>query len=376
MGLLDKLRGELVDIIEWIDDSRHTLAWRFPRYENQIKNGAALIVRPGQVAVFVHRGEIADQFEPGHYELTTDNLPILSTIMGWKHGFNSPFKSEVYFVSTRQITELKFGTPNPIMLRDPDFGPVRLRAFGIYSMRASDPKALLRELIGTDGRFESDEITELMRSIIITSLADILGKSKVAALDLASSYKEFSEQLRKEVIERVDDEYGLDVPQLNIVNISLPEEVEKALDTRSSMGVIGDIAAYQQFQMGKAMMAAAENDGAGGGGAAAGMGLGMGWAMANQMARGPMGTPAGMAPGGGGPGMAPPPAPPVWHIAVNGQTQGPFNDQQLIQGIQAGQVTAETNIWSPALGAWTPAGKVPQLSSWFGSATPPPPPPA
>jgi len=193
MGLFDKLRNELVDIIEWIDDSRHTIAWRFPRYQNEIKNGAELIVRPGQMAILVHRGEIADVFEPGNYKLTTDNIPILSTIMGWKHGFNSPFRSEVYFVSTRQITDLKWGTPNPIMFRDPDFGPIRLRAFGTYSLRAEDPKALLRELIGTDSSFEADEISELMRSILITALADLLGESKVAALDLASHYGDFSE---------------------------------------------------------------------------------------------------------------------------------------------------------------------------------------
>src|SRR4029079_6508849 len=147
MRLMDKMQRELVDIIEWMDDSRTTLAWRFPRYQNEIKNGAQLIVRPGQVAVFVHRGQLADQFEPGYYTLTTDNLPILSTLQGWKYGFNSPFRSEVYFVSTRQITDLKWGTPNPLMLRDADFGPVRLRAFGTYSIKASDPKALLKELI-------------------------------------------------------------------------------------------------------------------------------------------------------------------------------------------------------------------------------------
>lgn len=366
MGLFDKLRGELVDIIEWVDDSRHTLAWRFPRYHNQIKNGAQLIVRPGQVAVFVHRGQIADQFDPGHYELKTDNLPILSTIMGWKYGFDSPFKAEVYFVSTRQITDLKWGTPNPIMLRDADFGPVRLRAFGTYSMRAVDAKALLKELIGTDSSFEADEITELMRSIIISTFAEILGKSKVAALDLAASYREFGETLRQEVLQRVDDEYGLDVPQLNIVNISLPEEVEKALDTRSSMGVIGNMGTFQAYQMGKAMTAAAENPG--GGGAAEGMGLGMGFAMANQMARGMGGAAA--------PGMAPPPLPgTVWHVAVNGESQGPFTDQQLVQGIQAGQITRATQVWSPALGQWTPAGQAPQLAGYFGPAVPPPPPP-
>ena len=364
MGLFDKLRNELVDIIEWIDDSRHTLAWRFPRYQNEIKNGAQLIVRPGQVAVFVHRGQIADAFEPGNYTLTTDNLPILSTLQGWKYGFNSPFRSEVYFVSTRQITDLKWGTPNPIMLRDADFGPVRLRAFGTYSMKAADPKALLKELIGTDSSFEADEITELMRSIIITAFADLLGKSKVAALDLAANYKDFSEHLRKAVIERVDDEYGLDVPQLNIVNISLPEEVEKALDTRSSMGVIGDMNKYQQYQMGTAMLEAAKNPS--GGGAAEGMGLGMGFAMANRMAQG-----AGVA------GAATPPPPPMnaWHVAANGRTNGPFDDQQVVSGIQRGEITRTTHVWTAALGGWTQAGQVPQLAGYFAAASPPPPPP-
>src|SRR3569623_79913 len=213
MGLFDKLRGEFVDIIDWIDDSRHTLVWRFTRYQNEIKNGAQLIVRPGQMALFVHRGQIAAVFEPGSYQLTTDNLPILSTLLGWKHGFNSPFKSEVYFVSTRQETDLKWGTPNPIMLRDPDFGPIRLRAFGTYTMKAVDPKALIKELVGTDSTFETNELTELMRSIITSAFADMLGSQKVAALDLAQNYRAMSDNLRKMVVERVDDEFGLDVPQ-------------------------------------------------------------------------------------------------------------------------------------------------------------------
>ena len=366
MGLFDKLRAELIDIIEWVDDSRHTLAWRFPRYQNEIKNGAQLIVRPGQVAVFVHRGQLADAFEPGNYSLTTDNLPILSTLQGWKYGFNSPFRSEVYFVSTRQITDLKWGTPNPIMLRDPDFGPVRLRAFGVYAMRAADPKALLKELIGTDSRCEAEQIAVLMRSIIISTSADILGESKIAALDLAANYRDFSEQLRKAVLERVDDEYGLDIPQLNIVNISLPEEVEKALDTRSSMGVIGDMNKYQQYQMGTAMLEAAQNPA--GGGASEGMGLGMGFAMANQMVRGA---------GAAGAGSTAPPPPPMtaWHVAVNGQSSGPFNDQQLVAGIQRGEISRDTHVWTAALGGWTQAGQVPQLAGHFAAATPPPPPP-
>lgn len=364
MGLLDKLRGELVDIIEWIDHTRDTIVWRFPRYHNQIKNGAQLIVRPGQMAVFVHRGQLADVFTPGNYQLRTDNLPILSTLQGWKHGFDSPFKSEVYFVNTRQVVDLKWGTPNPIMLRDPEFGPIRLRAFGTYTLKATDPKALLRELVGTDQSFSADEINELVRSIIVNAMADVLGESEIAALDLARSYRELSEKLRTAAVERVDDEYGLDIPQLYIVNISLPEEVEKALDTRTSMGVIGDMGRFQQYQMGQAMTAAAENPS--GGGAADGMGLGMGFAMAGRMMEG-MGAP-------GGAGAMPPPPPSAWHVAVNGQTQGPFAPQQIVDAINRGQITAATMVWSAGMPGWIAAGQVPQLAGYFTAAAPPPPP--
>ena len=368
MGLFDRLRQELVDIVEWVDDSRHTLVWRFPRFRNEIKNGAQLIVRPGQMAIFVHRGELADVFEPGHYTLSTDNLPLLSTLQGWKYGFESPFKAEIYFVSTRQITDLKWGTPNPIMLRDPDFGPVRLRAFGTYALRASDPAALLREIVGTDSSLEADEVAELMRSIIVSSMADMLGESKIAALDLASNYHELSEELRKTALQRVDDEYGLDVPQLFIVNISLPEEVEKAIDTRSSMGAIGDMQAYQQYQMGRAMLEAAENPS--GGGASEGLGLGVGLAMANRM-----GLPGGAAPpvpGAATGAMPMPPPPPVWYVAENGQSAGPFTANQLTQAVQGGRIQSDTLVWAPHVGSWTAAKDVPDLAMIFGPPSPPP----
>ena len=366
MGLFDKLRGELIDIIEWLDDSKHTIVWRFPRYQNEIKNGAQLIVRPGQVAVFVHRGQIADVFEPGSYELKTDNLPILSTIAGWKYGFNSPFRAEVYFVSTRQLTDLKWGTPNPIMMRDPEFGPIRIRAFGTYGVKAVNPRALLQELVGTDSSFDADEVTELLRSIIVSTLADVLGTANVAALDLASKYQQFGETLRKSVQERIDDEYGLEIPQLFIVNISLPEAVEKALDTRTSMGVIGDLGKFQQYQMGQAMTMAAENPA--GGGAAEGMGMGLGFAMAGRMMQ-----PGGM-PAPGGMGMQPPALPAAWHVAVNGQTQGPYTAEQLTAGVASGQVNRQTLVWSAGMSGWVAAGQVPQLSAVFGPAVPPPPP--
>ena len=374
MGLFDKLRGELVDIVEWVDDDRHTLVWRFPRYQNEIKNGAQLIVRPGQQAIFVHRGDLADVFEPGHYELKTDNLPILSTLQGWKHGFDSPFRSEVYFVSTRQLSELKWGTPNPLMLRDADFGPVRLRAFGTYTLRAMDPPTLLKELVGTDSSVEAGEITELLRGVIVSTFADLLGESKIAALDLAANYRELGDELRDAVNERIDDEYGLEVPALFILNVSLPESVEKALDTRSSMGVIGDLNAYQQYQYGTALGDAAKTPGSGMGEA---LGMGMGFAMANRMAGAGGQAPAphagATAPAWGG---GPPPPPPAaqWHVAVNGQTRGPIPDPQFRHAAMSGQLTPQTLVWCAGMDGWKSAGQVPGLVALFSSAPPPPPP--
>ena len=367
MALLDRLRGELIDIVQWVDDSQHTLVYRFPRYQNEIKNGAQLVVRPGQCAIFVDQGEIADVFEPGSYELSTDNLPLLSTLRGWKHGFESPFKCEVYFVSTRQITDLKWGTPNPIMLRDADFGPLRIRAFGTYSLRAVDPKILLKELVGTNGVFDANEVGELLRSIIVEAFSTMIGQAKIAALDLAANYRDLSEQLRARVRERIDDEYGLDVPALFIVNVSLPPEVEKALDTRTSMSVVGDLGRYQQFQAGNALLAAAQNPGSAMG---QGLALGAGFALAGQLTPGAGGA-AAMPP----PPRAPPPPPSgqVFHVSQGGQVLGPFPLAQLAAAISQGQVGAATFVWSPGMAAWLPAAQVPALAPHF--ATPPPPPP-
>jgi membrane protease subunit (stomatin/prohibitin family) len=368
MGLFSKIRGEFVDIIEWIDDTRRTLVWRFPRYHNQIKNGAQLIVRPGQLAVFVFEGKIADVFEPGTHVLETNSVPVLSTLQGWKHGFDSPFKCEVYFINTRVVTELKWGTPSPIMMRDSEFGPIRLRAFGTYTLRAADPKALMTELVGTDGVFETDELETLMRGVIASTVADVLGNSKVGILDLASNYDELGEQLRLAVCEKIDDEYGLEVPQLFLVNVSLPEEVEKVLDKRTSMNVVGDIGRYQQFQMAEAMTDAAGNPS---GGAGEGMGLGMGFAMANQMAQG-FGQP-----GAGGATAVPPPLPVQvqWYYAADGQSMGPMSQSQLEALIQAGQLQNSTMVWNAGMAGWQAAGELPQLAGAFAPPPPPPPPP-
>lgn len=353
MGLFEKLRAELIDIVEWVDDSRHTLVWRFPRYQNQIKYGAQLIVRPGQQAVFVNQGKVADTFGPGQYRLETKNLPILGTLAGWKYGFDSPFKAEVYFVSTRQIADCKWGTPNPVPIRDPDFGPIRVRAFGTYTLRASDPKRLLEELVGTDAVVESEEIAVLLRSIIASTFADLVANSDLSVVDLAANYRELSEKLRKMVLERVDDEYGLDIPQLWIVNVSVPEEVEKALDSRSSMRVLEDLAAYQAYQIGSSLPAAAANPA--GGLAGAGLGAGLGMAVAGRML-------PGVVPGALPQAPPPPPPPPAWHLVQNGQATGPFTMDQLRSFAETGALRADTLVWTAGMAGWAAASQVPQLA--------------
>jgi membrane protease subunit (stomatin/prohibitin family) len=367
MSLFEKLRAELIDIVEWVDDSRHTLVWRFPRYQNEIKNGAQLVVRPGQVAVFVHQGRIADAFGPGQHRLETRNLPVLSTLSGWKYGFDSPFKAEVYFVSTRQIADCKWGTPSPVLIRDPDFGPIRVRAFGTYTLRASDPKRLLQELVGTDSVFEAEEIAVLLRAVVASAFADLVANAELSVVDLASNYRELSEKLRRMVLERVDDEYGLDVPQLVIVNVSVPEEVEKALDSRSSMRVIEDLAQYQQYQIGASIQTAAANPA--GGLAGAGLGAGMGMAVASRMVPGVGRTGPHAAPGAP---LAPPPPPPTWHVLRGGEATGPFTIDQLARGAAGGALRRETLVWAPGMTAWTAAGELRELAPLFGAPPPPP----
>src|SRR3954447_22548589 len=230
MGLFDKLKGELIDIIEWNEATDSTLlAYRFPRYNNEIKYGAKLTVREGQAAVFVNEGQIADVFRPGMYTLETQNMPILSTLKGWKYGFNSPFKAEVYFISTRQWTDQKWGTQNPIMVRDPEFGPVRLRAFGTYAFKVTDPGTFLRELVATDPSFEAFEISAQFRNTIVSRFVDALGSAKIPMLDLAGNYEKIS-SVAKERIAPDLAKMGVSLTQFLVDNVSLPPEVEAALD--------------------------------------------------------------------------------------------------------------------------------------------------
>jgi membrane protease subunit (stomatin/prohibitin family) len=366
MALMDKIFGEFVDVIQWTDDSQDTMVYRFERYGNEIKYGAMLTVREGQSAVLVNEGEIADVFSPGMYELRTANLPILSTLQNWQRGFESPFKAEVYFFNSKLFTDLKWGTKNPIILRDPEFGPVRLRAFGTYVVRIADPSVFLREIVGTDGRFTTDELTDQLRNVIVARFGSVIGGSGIPVLDLAANY----DQLGKFVTGRIAPEfanYGLELNQLLVENISLPPEVEQALDRRTSMGVVGDLRKYAQFQAAEAMRAAASNPG---GDAGAGIGMGMGFAMAKQIGEA-LGTEA-AAP----PAATPPPLPQErsFYIAKAGQQTGPFPLGEVRRQVQAGELTAASLVWSAGMANWASAGEVAELAPLF-AATPPPLPP-
>jgi membrane protease subunit (stomatin/prohibitin family) len=282
-GFINRLLSQWIEVIEWLDPSEDTLVYRFPVNNQEIKMGAQLIVREGQAAVFINEGQLADVFQPGHYTLSTQNMPILTMLKSWKYGFNSPFKAEVYFVNTRQFMDLKWGTPNPIMLRDAEFGMVRLRAFGAYAIRVVDPGKFLKEVSGTQGWFETDQITGQLRDLVVTHFTDALGKLKVAALDLAANYLEMSQTLQGALAPSFQ-EYGLTLTKFLIENISLPPEVEQVLDKRTSMGIVGDLSKYTQFQAAQAIEAAANNPG-GGGEMTSGLGLGAGLAMGQQMAQ-------------------------------------------------------------------------------------------
>jgi membrane protease subunit (stomatin/prohibitin family) len=381
VGLMDKLRGELIDIIEWLDSSRDTMVWRFPRYENEIKMGAKLVVRESQAAVFVNEGTVADVFAPGTYTLETQNMPILSTLKGWKYGFHSPFKAEVYFVNTRQFTDMKWGTQNPVVLRDAEFGMVRLRAFGAYSVRIVDPAKLLRELVGTDPQFRTEEVSEYLRQLIVGRLGNALATAQVPMLDLAAHQDAIGDRLGGVLSEELMP-MGLQIVKFIIENISLPPEVEAALDKRTQMGVLGDLDKYTKFQTANAIQDAARNPG---GGMGEGLGLGLGIAAGQQMAQNlapqtsapPAGAPYGAAPPAAAPPPAgPPPLPPQeqWYMGANGQQLGPFDQAGLAGQARGGTLTRGTLVWKNGMAAWTPAEQVPELAGLFASIPPPLPP--
>lgn len=280
MGFFKK---NLLSVIEWNDNTTNTLVYRYivpNRYA--IMKGSKLIVRESQAAIFVSQGQIADIFTAGAYTLDAKNLPVLSKIRAWKYAFDTPFKDDIYFVNLKQFTNIKWGTTNPIMLRDSDFGLIRLRGFGNFSFRVIYPAIFMRELFGTVKLFKTEEIENYLKNIVLTTLTDLIGECKIPALDLASQYLELGDTTR-DLLKKKFEEIGLECTNVFIQNLSLPPEVEKALDERTTMGVLGDkMGQYTQYQAAKAMRDAAKQPGGLAGG---GMGVGAGMAMGGMMAK-------------------------------------------------------------------------------------------
>ncbi len=369
MGLFDWAAGQFIDVIEWLDDSSDTMVYRFERHNNEIKYGAKLIVRESQVAVFVNEGEIADIMQPGTYELETKNIPILTSLKHWDHAFNSPFKAEVYFLNTKRFTDLKWGTKNPITVRDPEFVMVRLRAFGTYEMRLKDPEIFLKEVVGTDGHFTTDEIDAQLTNLIVSKFATVLGSSGIPVLDLAANYEEFG----KFVTEKISpyfDEYGLSLTKMLIENISLPPEVEKALDKRTSRALTGNLDDNLKYNMGEAVGSAGE-----GGSSTMSdmMGMGAGLAMAGQM--GNMFNPQQNQQNQNAPAQQaqptmPPPMPTqtTYFVAVDGKAQGPHDMATIKTMVQNNTISRDTLVWTEGMGEWEKASA--KIGNLFSSQPP------
>jgi len=354
MGLFDWLTGQFIDVIEWMDNSHDTMVYRFNREGNEIKYGAKLTVRESQMAVFVNEGVIADILGPGIYELETNNIPILTNLQHWDHGFNSPFKAEVYFISTKRFIDLKWGTKNPIMVRDPEFDMVRVRAFGTYEIRINDAKTFLTEIVGTDGHFTTDEVEAQLTNLIVSKFATLMGQDDTPALDLAANYEKFSDFITEHMAP-LFKEYGLELTRMLVENISLPEEVEKALDTRSSRAITGDLDDHMKYQGGQAL--GNENGGATSDMMGMGVGMAMGQQMANSMNKN-TNTP-----------------PPLlnnvaqYFVAMDGKSEGPYSLDSIQHSIANGGINSKTLIWTQGMQAWAEAGTV--LSDTF-LQTPPP----
>jgi len=374
MGLFDKIKEKLshefIDIIEWLDYTDDTICHRFERYQNEIKNNAKLIVREGQTAVFINEGQLADVFEPGTYTLSTQNLPILTTLKGWKYGFDSPFKAEVYFVNTHLFTDEKWGTKNPITLNDERFGLVEIRAFGSYAFKVSDPGKFIVDIVGTDNNFTNFEINEHLKSLIATRFTDTVGEANLPIELYAANTSELSETCQ-EVMQPEFQSVGISLEKFYIENVSMPEDLKKEIFEYSRIDKL-DLDKLTKFKTAKAIEAAALNEG---GTAGAGMGMGMGFVLAQQM--GGM-----MSPQMGGQqqmtpqqaGAMPPPMPQAvqYYYAANGQQAGPVGFEQLSALFANRTINKDSLVWKQGMTNWTAVKDVEELKSFLGGNTPPP----
>ncbi|WP_299258942.1 SPFH domain-containing protein [uncultured Aquimarina sp.] len=374
MGIFDeikkKLSNEFIDIIEWLDNTQDTIVHRFERYQNEIKNGAQLIVREGQTAVFINEGQLADVFEPGTYTLNTQNLPVLTTLKGWKYGFNSPFKAEVYFVNTRLFTNEKWGTKNPITLNDDRFGLVEIRAFGSYAFKINDPGKFIVDIVGTDANFTNFEINEHLKSLISTRFTDTVGEANFPIELYAANTTELSETC-KEVMQPEFNSVGISLEKFFIENVSMPEDLKKEIFEYSRIDKL-DLDKLTKFKTAKAIEAAAANEG---GTAGAGMGMGMGFVLAQQMGgmMNPMATQQQAQPQQTSP-VAPPPMPVQvqYFYASNGQQAGPVSFDQLKALFANRTVNKDSLVWKQGMANWTAIKDIEELKSFLGGSTPPP----
>ncbi len=373
MGIFDeikkKLSHEFIDIIEWLDNSNDTIVHRFERYQNEIKNNAKLIVREGQVAVFINEGQLADVFQPGTYTLNTKNLPILTTLKGWKYGFDSPFKAEVYFVNTRLFTDEKWGTKNPVMLSDERFGLTEIRAFGTYSFRIKDAGKFVVDVVGTDGNFTNYEVNEHLKSLIVTRFTDTVGEANLPIELYAANTSELSETC-KEVMQPEFERVGIELEKFYIENVSMPEELKKEIFEYSRLDKL-DMGKLTQFKTAKAIEAAAKNEG---GTAGAGMGMGMGFVLAQQMG-GMMNPQMGQQPVAPMQGAVMPPPMPVqtqYFYAVNGQQMGPVTFDKLKELFANRTINKDSLLWKQGMANWTALQEIEELKSFLGGNTPPP----
>lgn len=367
MSIWKKLKGELIDVIEWIDNSQDTIVYKFPRHQNEIKNGARLTVRESQVAVFINEGKIADVYQPGMHTLITQNMPILTTLKGWKFGFNSPFMVDVYFVNTKRFTNQKWGTKNPFIVSDDRFGMIEVRAFGNYGFRITDAATFLREIAGTDKHFTTDEINGQLKSLIITAFSQSFGKAGIPIDFLVTRLDELG-NLSKDKLNNQFSAYGIELTDFNIENASMPDELKKEIFNYSRLGRI-DAQQLTQLNVANAIEKAATNQGLGGAGVGMGVGMGFGQIMGNamQQAANQNHQTANQ--------ITPPPLLATVFVAINGQQQGPFAMQQLEQLAQNNQLNRETLVWKQGMPAWAPASTLVELQHIWQNVPPSVPPP-
>lgn len=365
MGLFDKLRNEFIDIIQWEDNSNDTLVWKFPRYNNEIKMNAKLTVRESQQAVFLNEGTIADVYQPGMYTLQTQNMPILATLKGWKYGFESPFKADVFFISTRQFTDQRWGTKNAITLDDPRFGMIELRAFGTFAFRVTDGGKFIKEIAGTEGQFTTEEINGQLRSLIVTKFTNAIGSGNIPIDKVAAGIEDLS-KLCQDKLNEDFTAYGLQITKFLVENVSMPDDLKKEIFEYSRLNRI-DMQKLAQFKTAQSIETAAANPGTAGLGVGMGVGLSMGNVVANTLVNAANNTAQPQA------GAVPPPIPGAvqFFVAAGGQQTGPFGVDQLTQMVQAGTFKRESLVWKAGMAQWSEASSVAELSNLFNNVPPP-----